>query len=235
PFLEQLPQVRRDLDLLRRYDPGKLFLVVTLQSYSPTYTWENGQYTRYIDELLSVVDPPLLCTNYYVYEQDIKQGVELEDSKLWKDWGYIRKKAIEREIPFWLYTQLMGDILDGKVGDITIEQIAVQNYIALAFGAKGISYYNTIGGIFDEEGTPNHLFNDVATLNVETLHVGNRLLNTSSQKIYHTGNILHDDYLDKLSDSDLLKSVSGGLLVGEFKDNDSGERLLLLVNTDYDN
>lgn len=235
PFLEQLPQVRRDLDLLRRYDPGKLFLVVTLQSYSPTYTWENGKYTRYIDELLSVVDPPLLCTNYYVYEQDIKQGISLADSKLWKDWGYIRKKANERGVPFWLYTQLMGDILDGQVGDISIEQVAVQNYIALALGAKGISYYNTIGGIFDEQGTPNHLFNDVAALNTETLSIGNKLLNASSQKTYHTGDILHDDYLDKLADSDLLESVSAGLLVGEFENNDSGESLVLLVNTDYEN
>src|SRR5690606_12450413 len=154
---------------------------------------------------------------------------------LWKDWGYIRKKAIERGIPFWLYTQLMGDILDGKVGDITIEQIAVQNYIALAFGTKGISYYNTIDGIFDEQGTPNHLFNGVANLNRETLHIGNRLLNASSQKVYHTGDIFHDDYLDKLSDSDVVKSVSSELLVGEFKDSDNGERLLLLVNTDYEN
>src|SRR5690606_31909866 len=163
------------------------------------------------------------------------QGISLADSKLWKDWGYIRKKANERGVPFWLYTQLMGDILDGQVGDISIEQVAVQNYIALALGAKGISYYNTIGGILDEQGTPNHLFNDVAMLNIETLHIGNKLLNASSQKTYHTGSILHDDYLDKLADSDLLESVSAELLVGEFEDNSSGERLVLLVNTDYEN
>lgn len=233
PFIEQLPQVKRDLDFLRKIDPDKIFLIVTLQSYSPTYTWENGQYIKYIDTLLSRVRPPILCTNYYIFEQDIKQGTKLEDSKLWKDWGFIRKKAMEQKIPFWLYIQMMGDILKGEVGKITVDEIAVQNYIALALGAKGISYYNTINGIFDEHGTPNHLFEGVRELNRETMLIGNVLLNASSSLVYSTQFILHGDYLNNIQDSDLVDNAPSKLFIGEFKDAIENNDLILVVNLDY--
>ncbi|WP_270089092.1 hypothetical protein [Sphingobacterium sp. SYP-B4668] len=234
PFLEQLPQVGKDLGLLRQADPDKLFVVTTLQSYSPTYTWENGLYAIYMDSLLSTVQPPILITDYYVFEEDIDKGVKLEDSKLWKDWGFIRKRAAEEGIPFWLYIQLMGDIRGNSPGNMTVPKVAFQNYSALAFGAKGISYYNTIHGIIDHEGIPNHLFEGVKELNRETAVIGNKLLHTLSERIYSTMRLLHGDYMDTLSDSDIVQKAPEGLLIGEFRKMADGGKYVLVVNTDYE-
>lgn len=233
PFMEQLPQAKADLDLLKLADPDKLFLIVTLQSYSPSYTWENGQYTAYIDSVLSIVKPPLLTTDYYVFERDIDNGVALKDSKLWKDWGYIRKRAYEEGIPFWLYTQLMGDIPGNAPGNMTVPKVAVQNYSALALGAKGISYYNSINGIFDDQGTPNSQYQGVKELNKEISVIGNKLLNTTPVLVYPTMGLLHGEYLHVMSQSELVNHAPEGLLIGEFRRAEDNATYLLVVNIDY--
>lgn len=233
PFLQQLPQVKQDLDLLKQADPQKLFHIVTLQSYSPTYTWQNAQYPAYINALLSTVQPPMLSTNYYVFDQDIDNGVALTDSKLWKDWGFIRKRAYEEGIPFWLYTQLMGDIPGSAPGNMTVPKVAVQNYSALALGAKGISYYNTINGIFDDHGTPNSLYQGVKELNKEISVIGNKLLNTLPVLVYPTMGLLHGDYLHVMSQSQLVNYAPPGLLIAEFRRVEDTTTYLLVVNLDY--
>ncbi len=233
PFLQQLPQVKQDLDLLKQADPQKLFHIVTLQSYSPTYTWQNAQYPAYINSLLSTVQPPMLSTNYYVFDQDIDNGVALKDSKLWKDWGFIRKRAYEEGIPFWLYTQLMGDIPGSAPGNMTVPKVAVQNYSALALGAKGISYYNTINGIFDDHGTPNSLYQGVKELNKEISVIGNKLLNTLPVLVYPTMGLLHGDYLHVMSQSQLVNYAPPGLLIAEFRRVEDTTTYLLVVNLDY--
>lgn len=233
PFFEQFPQARKDLDFLKANDPNKLYLIATLQSYSPDYTWENNVYPQYIEELLNRVRPNLLCTNYYYFANDYIRGIKLTDSYIWKDWGYIRKKAIEHGLPFWYYIQLMGDILNNQVGDITIPQIAAQNYMALAFGAKGISYYNTIQGIIDDTGEPTHLFEDVSQLNKEIMFVGNQLLGFTTDKIYYTGKLRHGNFLNKLSESKLVKSTTSDVLIGEFIEDSSNKKMLLIVNVDF--
>ena len=233
PFMEQIPQVKQDLDLMTSLAPDKIMLVTTLQSYSPTYTWQNGQFKTYIDHYMSEVQPPLLVFDYYVFEADIKKGISLDQSEMWKDMGYIRKKAQEAGIPFWFYIQLIGDIANGNAGDMTVPRVAVQDYVSLAFGVKGISYFNTIDGIMDINGNPNHLYNGVAALNKDILTLGRTLLNANSERVYHTSAIAHADYLDTLSGSPLVQSAPQGLFIGEF-DDPSGVQFLLPVNTDYD-
>lgn len=233
PFMEQIPQVKQDLDLMASLAPDKIMLVTTLQSYSPSYTWQNGQFKAYIDHYMDEVQPPLLVFDYYVFEADIKNGIPLDQSEMWKDMGYIRKKAQEAGIPFWFYIQLIGDIANGVPGNMTVPRVAVQDYVSLAFGVKGISYFNTIDGIMDINGNPNHLYDGVAALNSDILTLGRTLLNATSERVYHTSPISHADYLDTLAGSPLVQSAPQGLFVGEF-DHPSGVQFLLPVNTDYD-
>lgn len=234
PFLEQLSQVKSDMDLLKTYAPNKILLVAALQSYSPTYTWENGKFSKYIDSYLSTVNPPILCFDYYVFDHDVDKGVSLNDSKMWKDMGYIRKKALESNIPFWFYIQLIGDIQKELPGNMTVPKVAVQNYISLAFGVKGISYFNTINGIFDIHGNPNHLFDGVSALNKDILTLGRILFKAMTSKVYHTSNIPHDDYLNNISESNLVSMAPQGLFVGELEDTPD-YKYLMVVNTDYTN
>lgn len=233
PFLEQFEQVRQDIGIMDRLDPGKIQLVTMLQSYSPDYTWDNGMYKTYLDRYMAEVRPPLLVFDYYVFDHDVDKGVSLYDSAMWKDMGYIRLKAKEADIPYWFYIQLIGDIPNNTPGTMTVPRVAVQDYISLAFGVSGISYYNAIEGIFDDKGNKNHLYDGVAALNRDILTLGRALLGAESTLVYHTSSLQHDDYLDQLGDSETVETVPADLFIGEFNAPDGGQ-YLLPVNTDYE-
>ncbi len=232
PFFEQLDFAAENTRLIRQYAPGKLQLIALLQSYSPDYHWENGLFPRYIDTFIERTDPSLLSFDYYVFDHDVDKGVSLEDSYLWTDMAYIRKKALENGIPYWYYLQLIGDIIGHQPDRITLERVRVQTGIALAFGASGIQYFNILDGILTKQGERMKLFDPVAALNREVLSLGEALFGKESTLVYPSGRLLHREYLDSPADSPLVAGAPDGLFIGEFTDEASD--YLLAVNLDYE-
>lgn len=234
PYQNQFELVRKTIDAFAAKEPDKLLFVGSQQSSSPSYHWEDGTFKSYIDDYASIVDPPLMMSNYSYFYHDVDKGVPLEQSGIWNDLAYLRKLALEKDIPFWYYVQLVGDPVQNILGNMTVDKVRFEVNNLLAYGVKGITYYNTHMALTDDYGRPTEIFEGVKQINKETLVLGNALLPMTSKLVYHTGNVRNDyGYADELSDSKLLKSATDGLVIGEFE-SDKGEDVVFITARTYD-
>lgn len=234
PYQNQFELVRKTMDAFAAKDPDRLLFVGSQQSSSPSYHWEDGTFKAYIDDYASIVNPPLMMSNYSYFYHDVDNGVPLEQSNIWNDLAYLRKLALQKDIPFWYYVQLVGDPVQNILGNMTVDKVRFEVNNLLAYGVKGITYYNTHMALTDDYGRPTEIFDGVKQINKETLVLGNALFPMTSKLVYHTGEVRNDyGYADDISDSKLLKSATDGLVIGEFE-SEKGEDFVFITARTYD-
>lgn len=232
PHEKDFDEVRRTRDLFKKYDPGHLAFSVIYPSYG-IYTWKDGSYAKYVDNYLKTVDPEVMSFDYYPFRT---YSDSLANNDIWKDFGYIRKKALEHHKPLWFYFQAVG--FEPVHVKLNLERIREQMYAALAYGVKGLSYYyeNKNGVLLDTLFNPSEMYPDLKLLNAEVKNLGNFLYTKQSEKIYHTsGNIdqfTESFFLDKLDDSELFKSAPKNLVIGVFGDS-SAKKYVLVSNLSH--
>lgn len=234
PYQNQFELVRKTIDAFAAKEPNRLLFVGSQQSSSPSYHWEDGTFKSYIDDYASIVDPPLMMSNYSYFYHDVDNGTPLEQSGVWNDLAYLRKIALEKDIPFWYYVQLVGDPVQNTLANMTVDKVRFEVNNLLAYGVKGITYYNTHMALTDDYGRPTELFDGVKQINKETMVLGNAILPLTSKLVYHTGNVRNDyGYADEISDSRLLASATDGLVIGEFASDDGKDFIFITART-YD-
>ena len=97
-------------DWMHAAAPGSLSFINLLPSYGP-YTWGNGLWKEMVDTLIDRVDPDVLAVDYYEYAVS-GPAPDWDRSFLWRDLGYLRKRAVETGKPLWFYFQ--GSDYDGN-------------------------------------------------------------------------------------------------------------------------
>ena len=228
PHQKDFAEVRRLQDLFKKYDPQHLAFSVIYPSYG-IYTWKDGAYPIYVDSFLKTVDPDIFSFDYYPF---MTYSDSLVNNDIWKDFGYIRKKALEYNKPLWFYFQAVG--FKPVHVKLNLERIRAQMYAALTYGVKGLSYYyeNKNGVLLDTLFNPSEMYPDLKHLNVEVKNLGNFLYTKQSEKIYHTSDNIDKFagpfFLDMLKESDLIKSAPKNLVIGVF--GDSGEKKYVLIS-----
>lgn len=233
PFTPNLTQAKEIHDLFKEHDPSRLAFTVMLPSYGP-YVWSDSTYPGYVDNYLSTINPDVVSFNYYPFRDNLA-STTLSTNDLWKDFGYIRKKALLSNKPLWYYFQAVS-ISPDVVSIMNLARIRVQMYAALTYGVKGLSYYTSHRALIDPvtyEKTA--MFNDLKALNTEVKNVGNFLLDKQSEKLYHTGvSTLNRTryYLDQFSLSTLLNTAPNDLVIGVFGDS-STTKTLLVTNKNF--
>ncbi len=229
-------------DRLRQLAPTKLMFSNLFPSYGK-YTWGNTQngyrntaYARYADEFFAATDPDVLSVDYYVFAFSTACEADLDRNSLWRDWGYFRRRSIETGKPFWCYIQSLGEFAAAKrIGNMTGERIAVQVNAAVAYGAKGISYYNSLCTLIDERAYKTELYEAIQAVNRGVATYGNILLDKTYDELYHTAvpEALNEPYFaDDLKNSRRFVSLPDGALVSTFT-GDAGEVYMMVVNRSY--
>lgn len=231
PHPETIADAASQVAIFRRLVPDKLAFTVAFPSY-----WVNFQggdeYLAYLDQYADEINLQVMSFDHYPFWAEIRHGTPLERSTVWRDMGYVRLKALEKGVPFWMYIQALGDFDQSTVADMTIEKIRLQAYYALAYGAKGISYYNTIHTILDEYARPLPLFEPMKELNFQLRNLGATLLQLESKAVYHTGRI-SAPFTDRMEDAALFSHVPDGLIIGWFE-SEHGDTYFLPVNRSYE-
>jgi len=222
-----------------RYAPGKLPYFALFPSYgmytwsSSDYNWESNTYVAYIDEFLDVVDPDVVCFDYYPYRGST---TEIVKNDLWRDMGYVSKRARELGKPFWFYFQAV-ELATGEIGRMNRQNIGIQMFAALAYGAKGLSWFTSMGIVTDVAGNKTERFDDVKALNEQVLNLGGFLLDKKLKQIYHTSlDELETKmyFLDNFNDSDLITAAPDNLIIGVFGEETSDRKFVLVVNKQED-
>lgn len=239
PYEKDFHKTRELRDLVKKYDAKRLAFSVIFPSYG-VYTWEKGDYQwsdnsypRYVDNYLKTVDPEVMSFDYYPFRAN-RDSTSLLNNDLWRDFGYVRKKAMEYNKPLWFYFQAIGMQKEEK-SIMDIPRISAQMYAALAYGVRGLSYYNSAGALLDGEGNRTVLYEELKRLNRNIRYLGDFLLDKQSEHIYHTGiapgnNALY--YLDAMTDSNLLEDAPANLVIGVFRGTGS-TRYLLVANKNH--
>jgi hypothetical protein len=124
-------QIRSDSIFNKKLDFVNLF---------PSYwygTPSSADYEKYVDAFISIQEykPRVLCFDHYPNLKDDEGGFRQD---FYSNLSVIRKKSLEYEIPFWMIVLSSEHLSYRKV---EFEDISLQVYSALAYGAKGLGYY----------------------------------------------------------------------------------------------
>ena len=229
------PVMKQRQDWMHAADPGSLSFINLLPSYGP-YTWGNGLWKEMVDTLIDRVDPDVLAVDYYEYAVS-GPAPDWDRSFLWRDLGYLRKRAVETGKPLWFYFQ--GSDYDGNAGEMTAGRLRLQMNAGLAYGCRWLCYWTSSGTITDREGRPAALFDETSAINAQVMAAGQYLLGMQPGELHHAGlspkpatnQTLGDLYFcSKLADSAVFAALPDApLLLSTFTD-DAGRTVVAAVN-----
>lgn len=238
PIEEAFDHCRDTKERFQRLSPRTFLHFCAFPSYgvytwdSFAYNWEENTYTKYIDGFLRTIDPPVVTLDYYPFRSS---SMELVNSDLWRDMGYLSKRARQLEKPFWFYFQ--GVDMETGVCSIAVPKITAQMFAAIAYNAKGLSWFVTADVLTDLDGEKKANFEELKKANFEALHLGDFFFDKQLERIYHTP---YDEKLDtiyyqgNIRDSALIKVAPDHCIVSEFSKKDDDKRYLLIVNKQHD-
>jgi len=232
PTASEFAAVARVRDELERLDPDRFAYVNLLPDYVTPEGLEAATYEEYVEGFAATVRPELLSFDYYPF------GKERDRSTFFRNLESIRRLSLRHDVPFLLILLAMPH---GPYRDPTEAEIAWQAHHALAYGARGISYfaYWTPVNVGDypifkfhygliEGGLPTLHYFQAARLNRRLLALGRAMAGLRSLGVLDS----RGEVAPPLPFAPLQAIEGGALTAGFFLDGDAG-LWLLLVNRDY--
>ena len=128
--------------MLRAADPQHLAYVNLLPDYIPPAALGAPSYDDYVEQFVTTVRPQLLSYDYYPF------GHEKDRSTFFTNLATMRAAALRHDLPFMLIVLAMPH---GPYRDPSEAELAWQVHHALAYGARGVSYFTYWTPAGDEE------------------------------------------------------------------------------------
>ncbi len=169
-------------------------------------------------------------------------------------WGYwaniwdVRSASLRNHIPFHTILLTAGHF---GYRAPSFNDLALQVYGALAYGAKGLGYYKVVGETLQVLHAPElgnwngspldefHDINPVPYYNMKKINKRIRvmapvLLNLKSTDVYHIGGDSIPQRNHSITDTSLIQGMESGyaFIVGEFTHIKDGSRWIMIVNKD---
>jgi len=184
PTIDDFSKINVINNFLKKFDSSALNFTCLLPSYG-AYKWSDSAitYDEYVDAYIKYAKPQVLAMDYYLYTPSSTPNLNTYD--LWKDLGYLRQKSSETGIPYWHVFQAVTNWETCGIENMTLEKYMVQMNAALAYGAKGVSYFTGTNAIVTENGEKSALYDSLSELNAKVSNIGNLLLDATSTEIYH--------------------------------------------------
>jgi hypothetical protein len=200
-----------------------------LPDYIPAKGLEAESYEAYVDGFIAAVRPRLLSYDYYTFRNDGDRPTFFSNLAL------VRQRALAHRIPFMLIVLAMPHL---NYRDPTEAELGWQIFHALAYGARGISYfaywtpapgdpqqfrYGLIEG-----GRPTRHYFRAMRLNQEVRALGDALSGFRSVTVA--------DSLGEVAAPlpvGPLNAIEGGAVTAGFFADDRGSLAVLVVNRDY--
>jgi hypothetical protein len=189
-----------------------------------------ASYREYVEQFIAKARPRLLSYDYYPFGPDVDRPTFFSNLEL------MREQALAHDLPFMLIVQAMPH---GRYRDPTEAELSWQVFHALAYGARGISYFaywtppddpkqplHFHDGLV-EHGAPTKHYADASRINRVVLAFGRELSGFRSVAVAQAGG---DAAPASLVPIDSMRG--GPVTVGLFAADD-GRRAAVLVNRSY--
>jgi hypothetical protein len=231
PTADEFAAVAAVVAALRAADPAHLAYVNLLPNYIPAKNLGAESYEAYLDSFVTTVRPELLSVDYYPF------GKEKDRSTFFANLTALRDTALRHQVPFLLIVLAMPH---GPYRDPSEAELAWQVHHALAFGARGISYFaywtpkndddddwNNRYGLI-ENGRPTLHYFQIARLNQSLRALGAALASYRSIAV-----------ADSIGEIGVgfpigpIDAIDGGPITAGLFGDPAGRLAVLLVNRDY--
>jgi hypothetical protein len=230
PTTADFPPLAATVSALRVADPARVAYINLLPDYVPPTLLGASSYADYLHRFVADVQPQLLSVDYYPF------GAQKDRSTFFDNLAAMRDAALRYDLPFlWIVLAMPH----GPYRDPTEGELDWQVFHALAYGARGVSYFTywTPGDPSGEwqhrngiiaDGQPTDRYAQVARLNRAARAIGAALDGWRSLAIADsTGEIGAPFPIGPIDSLD-----GGRISVGLFGDAHGGVAALL-VNRDY--
>ena len=247
-MLEDEPEPDQFADLaeahkyIYRYDQSGALPMVNLL---PNWAWSGTRqttygvdYEGYVQQYIDEVNPAVLTHTHYPTLLDGSDRPEY-----YSNLEMFRDKGLANDIGVMGFVLTTDHTTAGPYRRPSESDIRWQAYSHLAYGAKGIYYYNyRIGdagfgeGLVDDAtGLPNQSYTDVAASNADIQLIADKLMSLESTGVFHTGATVPADTTQYTASVDSVfdEFFSDDYLIGEFVNQDDAgddDSYVMLVN-----
>ncbi|MEN6356281.1 MAG: hypothetical protein ABFD83_04265 [Armatimonadota bacterium] len=233
PSTQKFDDVKRTYNILLKLDPDRLPLNAIIPSYGH-YKYPTA-YPEHVREFVGKVNPPVLSFDFYSVHQ-AKDYLRVNQD-LYRDLALWSSLSLETGKPLWMYvTSCRWSDIAGP----TSASLSFQVYTALAYGVKGIQYFESrgfTGGDVDfvdapvnGDGTKGPSFDLFKSFNARLNAIAPTVCKLKLVKVVHTAPVPPDN--EGLENGLWgIKSASDDLIVS-FHCGTGAERYLIVVNKD---
>ncbi len=209
------------------------------------YPVYSDNYDAYVEKAIKDTYAQVYSYDFYAYPYTYAGNTEDPNSwlnyravlepKFYQTLNDIRKKTVEANVPFWSfvqvgsYTPLAGSV--DQLRKLTYSEIAMPVHTALAYGAKGIQWFNywqpvefhpthQLCGMVDHDGTPLDYYYYCQAVNRQIAAVDHVLMKSASKGVIYVGSTLdphlnhnrftqNGEVFDELTSYGAVTSVTG--------------------------
>ncbi|MDX2170430.1 MAG: hypothetical protein SF182_25385 [Deltaproteobacteria bacterium] len=228
PPAERFAGVAAVVGALRAADPARLAYVNLLPIYIPPPLLGSDSYDAYLAQFVAEARPQLLSVDHYPF------GHTRDRSTFFANLAALRDAALRADLPFlWIVLAMPH----GPYRDPTEAELAWQVFHAIAYGARGVSYFaywtpapadwDFHHGLI-ENGQPTRHYGEAARINARARAIGSALRGWRSLAVADA----QGEVATPLPIGPLAGIDGGPITVGLFGDGRGG-LAALLVNRDY--
>jgi len=197
----------------------------------PNWAWGAiDGYSAKVTSFLSEV--PVSFLSFDCYPVIEKNGVSSLRPEWYKNLEDIRRIARAKKIPFWAFALALSHRFGDALYPIpTVEELRLQMFSNLVYGAQGFQYF-TYWGIY--QSGPTQVYDRVRTVNRELQAMSRYFLGADVTDVWHVGQTIPYGTRAMKEMPDGVKSLAvdgaGAVVSRVRKDN---EEYLAIVNKDY--
>jgi hypothetical protein len=236
-FVTDEPSARQFDDLalivsrLRQNDPASPTYINLVADYVPG-DLGAPTYRDYVERFVDTVRPSLLSYDYYPF------GPTSDRPTFFTNLALVRDVAQRHELPFMLIVLAMPHLV---YRNPTEAELSWQVYHALAYGARGISYFAYWTPVRVEYADRLKFRNGLIENGKPTAHYAhalrlNRAVRAIGQQLESFTSVSVGDSMGKVAARlpiGPIAAIEGGPITAGLFRNDAGELAVLLVNRDY--
>jgi hypothetical protein len=239
PNAERFGKLAKQVDNLRKVRPGRLGYVNLFPNYANAKQLGANSYDAYVKRFVETVDVDVLCMDHYTIFKPSTDSRE----RYCRNLETMRKYSLKKGIPFWNYFNVMPF---GPHTDPTESQIRWQIFSSLAYGAKGVIYFNygtpktfefpKGGGIIRRDGTRTRHWYQAKRINAIVKNLGPTLMQLENIGVFRVkpgddpASVLAGTPIKTMTRADV--DPPHDYLIGVFQHLD-GRRAVLLNNYRY--
>ncbi len=236
PNASEFPRLAAIVARLKEKDPGRLAYINLFPNYASPDQLGNPTYEAHVDAFCKIVKPELLSYDHYA----LLDPAQPPRPEYFPNLDVIRRKALEFGIPF---CAVVLSTPHDPYRNPSEADLRWQAWTALAYGAKGISWFtywtpksttwNFHNGIINEKGERSEHYERLKRLHGEIRAMGPTLRALTSTAVYAAGTKLPGVAPWPEEGAPPAARVEGGpFLVGFFVDYE-GTAHATIVNVDF--